>query len=30
MFHMAGRWELTFDVVAAGRTQRLAGGITLE
>ena len=30
MFHMAGRWELRFDIVdAAGRTERLRESVTL-
>jgi hypothetical protein len=30
LFHMPGRWELVFDVVHGGRTERLASGIVLE
>ena len=30
MFHMPGRWELTFDVEADGRTERLTGVLLLE
>jgi len=31
MFHMPGRWDLTFDVVtASGGTERLTGTIRLE
>lgn len=29
MFHMAGQWELTFDVVAGTTTERLASPIAL-
>ena len=30
MFHMPGRWEIRFDVVTAGGTERLAGTMQLE
>ena len=30
MFHMPGRWDLTFDVDADGRTERLTGVLLLE
>ena len=30
MFHMAGRWELVFDVRARGRTDRLTRSVTVE
>jgi hypothetical protein len=30
MFHMPGRWELTFDVESAGRRTRLATDVILE
>ena len=30
LFHMPGRWVLTFDVDANGRTERLAGVLQLE
>jgi hypothetical protein len=30
MFHMPGRWELTFDVESAGRRTRLATDVVLE
>ena len=30
MFHMPGRWELVFELRAAGRTDRLAKSIVLE
>jgi hypothetical protein len=30
MFHMPGRWELTFDVRAAGRTDRLTETLEAE
>ena len=30
MFHMPGRWDLTFDVDADGRTERLTGALQLE
>ena len=30
MFHMPGRWDLTFDVVATSGTERLTGTIELE
>ena len=30
MFHMPGRWELVFELRAAGRTERLAKSIVLE
>ena len=29
MFHMPGRWELRFDVKAAGRTEKLTDTVTL-
>jgi hypothetical protein len=29
MFHMPGRWELQFDVQAAGRTERLLDSVAL-
>ena len=30
LFHMPGRWELTFDVVAGNTTERLAGSMRIE
>ena len=30
MFHMAGRWELVFEVRAGGATERLAHSLKLE
>ena len=30
MFHMPGRWELSFDVDAAGRRPRLATDLSVE
>jgi hypothetical protein len=30
MFHMPGRWDLTFDVDATSGTERLTGTIELE
>jgi YtkA-like len=30
MLHMAGRWELVFEVRSAGRTERLAQSLRLE
>jgi hypothetical protein len=30
MFHMAGRWELVFEVRAGGATERLAQSLRLE
>ena len=30
LFHMRGRWELTFDVVTASRTERLASTLRIE
>jgi hypothetical protein len=30
MLHMAGRWELVFEIRAAGRTERLAHSLRLE
>ena len=30
MFHMPGRWDLTFDVDASGGTERLTGTMQLE
>ncbi len=30
MFHMPGRWELTFDVVAGNGTERLTGTMQFE
>ena len=30
MFHMAGRWELVFEVRAGGATERLAQSLQLE
>lgn len=30
MFHMPGRWELTFDIDSAGGTERLASSLVLE
>jgi hypothetical protein len=30
MFHMPGRWDLTFDVETDGRTERLTGVLLLE
>lgn len=30
MFHMAGRWELVFEVRDAGKIKRLAHGLRLE
>jgi hypothetical protein len=30
LFHMRGRWELTFDVVTAARTDRLSSSIAVE
>ncbi|MEO7725874.1 MAG: hypothetical protein ABIS45_01315 [Burkholderiales bacterium] len=30
MFHMPGRWDLTFDVAGAGGTERLMRSIVLE
>ena len=30
LFHMPGRWDLTFDVVAGGATQRLTSTLTVE
>jgi hypothetical protein len=30
MFHMAGRWELVFEVRAGGATERLSQSLRLE
>jgi len=30
LFHMPGRWDLTFDVDASGRVERLTGVLKLE
>jgi hypothetical protein len=30
MFHMAGRWELVFELRSGGRTERLAHSVRLE
>ena len=30
MFHMPGRWDLTFDVEGGGRTERLTSTLQLE
>jgi hypothetical protein len=30
LFHMRGRWDLTFDVVTAGKTERLASTLRIE
>jgi hypothetical protein len=30
MFHMAGRWELQFDVQAGGRSERLRDSLVLQ
>jgi hypothetical protein len=30
MLHMAGRWELVFEIRSAGRTERLAHSLRLE
>ena len=30
MFHMPGRWDLTFDLVVAGATERLAATLRIE
>lgn len=30
LFHMSGRWDLTFDVDGGGRTERLTGTLQLE
>ncbi len=30
MFHMPGRWELVFDIVAASGTERVAATIRLD
>lgn len=30
LFHMPGRWDLTFDVEAAGRTERLTRTLRVE
>ncbi len=30
LFHMPGRWDLTFDVVAGGATQRLTSTMRVE
>lgn len=30
LFHMPGRWDLTFDVVAGNRTDRLIGATRVE
>ena len=30
MFHMSGRWEMTFDLVTPAGTERLAGPLHLE
>jgi YtkA-like len=30
MLHMAGRWELVFEIRSAGRTERLAASVQLE
>jgi len=30
MFHMSGRWEMTFDLVSAAGTERLAGPLHIE
>lgn len=30
LFHMPGRWELIFEVRAAGQTDRLTGSVDLE
>lgn len=30
LFHMRGRWDLTFDIVEGSRTERLASTVVLE
>ena len=30
MFHMPGRWDLVFDVVGGGATERLTGSMRIE
>ena len=30
LFHMPGRWELTFDVVAGGTTTRIASNLAVD
>ena len=30
LFHMPGRWDVTFDVDAGGRTERLTSTLQLE
>ena len=30
LFHMSGRWEMTFDIVTPAGTERLAGPLHLE
>ena len=30
LFHMPGRWDLTFDIVTGGTTQRLAATLHVE
>jgi hypothetical protein len=30
MLHMAGRWELVFEIRSTGRTERLAHDLRLE
>lgn len=30
MFHMPGRWDLTFDVVTPSGTERLTGTMLIE
>jgi len=30
LFHMPGRWDLTFDIAAPGRVERLTGVLRLE
>ena len=30
MFHMSGRWEMTFDLVSGAGTERLAGPLHIE
>ncbi len=30
LFHMSGRWEIAFDLVAAGGTERVTSAVVLE
>lgn len=30
LFHMSGRWEIAFDLVTAGATERITSPVTLE